>query len=69
MKQDNSELELKLTSRRQSLNDCEQKIEELEPKGEQITAELIYYYMVALHIPFECEKWHPLKDLIISIKV
>jgi hypothetical protein len=26
--------------------------------GEQITSELIYYWMVALNIPMKCEKWH-----------
>lgn len=26
--------------------------------GEKITSELIYYWMVAFNIPFECERWH-----------
>lgn len=26
--------------------------------GETITSELIYYWMVAFTIPFECERWH-----------
>lgn len=26
--------------------------------GETITSELIYYWMVAFNIPFECETWH-----------
>ncbi len=27
-------------------------------RGETITSELIYYWMVVFQIPFECEKWH-----------
>ncbi len=27
-------------------------------RGETITSELIYYWMVAFQIPFECETWH-----------
>lgn len=31
---------------------------EVKGRGETITSELIYYWMVAFNIPFECERWH-----------
>ena len=51
-----------------TISESKSKVQKGKIHGENISAELVYYYMTAFNIPFECQYWH-FNKLITLIKV
>lgn len=50
-----------------TINEANQYVKK-NRKGKKFTSEEIYYYMVSFNIPFECEKWH-INRLMMLIRI